>query len=211
MNDPLYPPREVERLREEFGRNDCAALRGFLAPEIGEAVKKQILHIPFDLDRFYVDGVLVGLDEHSFQPPYPFLDFMMNGPAILRLVESISGCRGLEWFDGRIYRMVPSEGHFLEWHDDRGSGGLVGMSLNLSPSPYEGGVFQIRDRAAARAPREAPIPRFGDAILFRIRADLEHRLTPLTGARPKFAYAGWFGSGAERPMAGTRPKLAYPQ
>jgi hypothetical protein len=33
---------------------------------------------------------------------------------------------------------------------------------------------------------------FGDAILFRISKDLEHRVTEVVGEVAKTAYAGWF-------------------
>jgi hypothetical protein len=33
---------------------------------------------------------------------------------------------------------------------------------------------------------------FGDAIVFRIGGNLEHRVAPVRGAVPKIAFAGWF-------------------
>ena len=35
----------------------------------------------------------------------------------------------------------------------------------------------------------------GDAMLFRISGNLEHRVTEVTGDQPKTAFAGWFQSG----------------
>lgn len=87
-------------------------------------------------------------------------------------------------------------GHRMRWHDDveRAKGRMIGMSINLSAEVYRRGVFQLRDRRSARVLRELPNTGFGDAVLFRIAADLEHRVTPVVGGAAKTAFAGWFCS-----------------
>jgi hypothetical protein len=80
------------------------------------------------------------------------------------------------------------------WHADLHAGHQVGMSVNLGAEPFDGGVFEIR-RAGTTAPLDAIANvGAGDAILFSIADDLEHRVTPMRGAVAKTAFAGWFGA-----------------
>ena len=68
------------------------------------------------------------------------------------------------------------------------------MSLNLGPLAYSGGILQLRKRGCEEVLGELPNVTQGNAILFRISPQLEHRITPMEGAEPKTAFAGWFRS-----------------
>jgi 2-oxoglutarate-Fe(II)-dependent oxygenase superfamily protein len=185
-------------LRSAFSKNDCVLLPGFLDLAIGRTIAKQLTRTQFIPGSYRKDGILTGADEYSEKSPMPILHFVMNSLEVIQTIESIARCRIIGPFVGRLYRMNPRSGHFLSWHDDLGRGSMVGVSLNLSSSPYEGGALQIRNRSRAGRPRKIPNKRFGDAVLFRVAEGLEHRIMPLRGSSPKIAYAGWFKSDFER-------------
>jgi 2OG-Fe(II) oxygenase superfamily len=129
--------------------------------------------------------------------PASVLNFAANTPEFLEVVRRITGYDQIKCFVGRVYRMAPSTDHFDSWHADIGStyqDRLVGMSVNLSPRPYQGGVLLIRDEPTGKILRELPNTGQGDAIFFRISPDLRHRVTTVKGTEPKTAYAGWFQS-----------------
>jgi hypothetical protein len=75
-------------------------------------------------------------------------------------------------------------------HEDR----LIGMSLNLSRTPFDGAAFQLRDRHSNQMLYEVANTGSGDAIIFRLASHLQHRNTELTGSATKTAFAGWFRS-----------------
>jgi hypothetical protein len=121
------------------------------------------------------------------------LHFAVNTGRFIRLVEEITGCHPIIHFLGRFYRIVPATDQGDSWHDDNASGDrLVGMSINLSPRPYKGGVFRLRKKDSHDILCELPNVNPGDAILFRISRELEHMVTPLEGDEPRTAFAGWF-------------------
>jgi hypothetical protein len=122
------------------------------------------------------------------------LVLLCNDPAVLRAIEDITECAPLTRFNGSIYRMLPAAGHRQDWHDDLVDGRLVALSVNLATSDYEGGVLEIRDRGAHGAIAQIPNTGKGDAVLFKLDASLEHRVTPVTGG-VKTAFAGWFRRG----------------
>ena len=120
------------------------------------------------------------------------LQLRMNDHKLTTFMEAVTGITPLSHFAGRVYRMAPGNDHYDSWHDDVIGGRRVGVSINLSPEPYRGGTFRIRQREGTDIIRTLPTLGPGDAIFFRIREDLLHMVTPVEGTASKTAFAGWF-------------------
>jgi len=71
-------------------------------------------------------------------------------------------------------------------------GRLVAMSVNLSTKSYQGGVLQIRKKKSHQVIAEIQNVGLGDAVLFRVSEELEHRVTSVQGGLAKVTFAGWF-------------------
>jgi 2-oxoglutarate-Fe(II)-dependent oxygenase superfamily protein len=123
--------------------------------------------------------------------------FLCNDVALFELVRAITGCDRIGAFVGRVYRMLPGAEHEGTWHDDLLEGRMVAMSVNLGDAPYSGGVLEIRGRQSKRVLHRVANTGFGDAVIFRIGRELQHRVTAVKGTVPKTAYAGWFISGPD--------------
>lgn len=119
------------------------------------------------------------------------IHFAVSAPAFIEGVRRFTGCDDLSWFDGRIYRFVPGAAHHDSWHDDVGEDRLVGMSVNLSSVPHQGGRFQLRDRITKAMHCEVTSTVLGNAHLFRISPKLQHRVDTVVGCQLKTAFAGW--------------------
>jgi 2OG-Fe(II) oxygenase superfamily len=190
-----------------------SARRGALARLRRRFERDHYVRLRHVLDADLVDVVLRGVDESEFHDRvHPgigsnkelcleksrvvaLLHLLVNGDELFAAVREITGCRPIGSFGGRVYRTVPGSDHHDAWHTDAvGGHRLVAMSINLSPAGYRGGALQIRERASARVLCEIRNTGLGDAILFRIRGDLEHRITDVDGKAPKTAFAGWFQS-----------------
>lgn len=183
---------ELAVLRRQFEDEHCLRVRGFVAPELLEWMRGRIVAARF---TEYV---------HADVDP-PCVDLLMNDPQLdltvwslfnderlFDAVQRMTGCGPIGCYHSRIYAMDPSPAHFDSWHDDiEEDNRMVAMSVNLG-GPYEGGLLRIRDAATGRIVHEVANTGDGDAILFRIRADLQHVVTPVTGVRRKIAMAGWF-------------------
>jgi hypothetical protein len=128
-------------------------------------------------------------------PTTSLLHFVMNRPKVRAVIEEITRCKGLQWFRGRVYRVIAEVGHHDKWHTDEDYSNEVGMSLNLSRNPFRGGLFMLREGDSklvlARVANTGP----GDALIFRISPKLHHRISDMEGSDPKTAFAGWFKSG----------------
>jgi hypothetical protein len=198
---------DVERRMLEFREKQCVVLPKLLEPPLLE----------FLLERMergrWLNSINEGIGHEVILDDAPargLLHFGMNTPVFLNAVQEISGCGPLTRFWGRVYRFNPNSGHSAAWHGDRGNG-LIGMSLNLSRRSYEGGLFQLRELHTERMLAEIANVGWGDAMLFRIAEHLEHRVSEVTGAEPKTAFAGWFMSGEANPFGGTQKQGAeYP-
>ena len=188
-----------------------AANLGELARQFQEA---HVFRLPRLLHADLIDKVLSRLDRCLWTTckdgsiasealpdglgPVNILNFAANTAEFLGLMRSITECQEIKFFSGRVYKMMPIAEHFDSWHSDIGkthNDRLVGMSINLGPNPYEGGVFRLRDEASGETLCELPNTGQGDAIVFRISPELKHMITPLVGTEPKTAFAGWFRSG----------------
>jgi hypothetical protein len=185
---------DVERLREQFDRRHFFRLRELIEPDFCAHLLRRIEEAEFAPRTHGEIGTELWVPDPGLTGA---LDFLMNDPNMLSLVENVTGCGHIGTFNGRIYRFAPGAGHYDSWHSDLGGGRLVAMSVNLSSEPYSGGVLQIREQESGNVLEEVANPGVGDAVLFRLSEHLQHRVTDVEGTAPRTAFAGWFQSQPE--------------
>ena len=184
---------EAAELRETFARRHCLKLEGLLSAAALARLRRMIDEVPFVHRIHDTIGTEFCLSDGR---AVRLMFFLVNDPALFDIVRQLTGCARIGCFTGRIYRMIPGSDDYDTWHSDVIQDRMIGMSVNLGDA-YEGGVFQLRDRGGGALICEAPNVVPGDAILFRIDRRLEHWITPMAGAAPKTAFAGWFRSAPE--------------
>jgi hypothetical protein len=182
---------DVARLRTRFESEQCVLLPNLIEPALLGAIQRRIDESEFH--PFVSEGI--GHDSNLVdQLTVQTLSFLTNDPPFLQIIREITGCTPIDSFQGRVYRMDPALLSTDSWHDDMSENRIVGLSLNLSRSAFEGGVFQLRDRRSNRLLHEVANTGSGDAIIFSLAAHLQHRNTGMIGSVPKTAFAGWFRS-----------------
>jgi hypothetical protein len=186
--------QDVERLNVEFQEKYCVLLPKLLEPALLDVLLSRLEQGEWCEKVHEGIGTEVILDDLL---AVNVLHFVANSPSFLDAVRNITECAQITWFGGRVYRFVPNSGHYDSWHNDAIDDRLVGMSLNLSPKSYKGGLFQLKERSSDRMLTEVANTGWGDAILFRISERLLHQVTEVEGVEPKTAFAGWFQSGQQ--------------
>jgi 2OG-Fe(II) oxygenase superfamily len=182
---------DVRALRAGFDASHCIRLPGLLVPDLLAALLERIERARFE-ERIH-QGIGSNRELWMTDPTVAgIFHVLSNARPLYELAEAVSGCGPIGSFSGRVYRVVPGCGHHDAWHDDMTDGRLVAMSLNLSREPFQGGVLQIRDRATRRIIHQVANTGPGDAIVFRLSHELQHRITEIEGRAPKTAFAGWF-------------------
>jgi hypothetical protein len=189
----LLCDEDLGALHAEFARAHAIRLPGLFDPDLMRVISRELESGAWVTNQ---DGDIAREVRSTDIRAPAVAEFVLNTPELLSAVRRISGCEAIVRFHGRIYRMIPGTDHYDSWHDDCGDGRLVGISINLGPRPYLGGTFQFRRLDSEDILGELPNIVPGDAILFRISEDLVHRITPMEGAEPKTAFAGWFESGS---------------
>lgn len=182
----------LEALRGELARRHVVRFRKFLDDDLLARVTAAIDDGTFATRED--EGIAVELCLETNRAN-DILMFVLNAPQMYEMARAICGRGPIDHFAGRIYRFDPAVPHHDSWHDDTsGDGGarVAGFSLNLSREPYCGGSFQIREKARPDDITEVENTGSGDAFLFRIARELQHRVLPVSGARAKTAFAGWF-------------------
>jgi hypothetical protein len=183
--------RELRRLRAEFDRRHCIRFPSLLDPDSYRLIQRQVDEAAFAPRTHEKIAAELCM---TVNPALHMLNFLVNDGRFFHVVREVTGCGHIGAFIGRVYRMASGMGHYDSWHSDFVDHRMIGMSVNLSPQAYSGGVFRLRERGSGTILTEAPNTGAGDAILFRIAHHVEHCVTDVEGAAPKTAFAGWFVS-----------------
>ena len=184
---------DVKRLRSIFERTHFVRLQSLLDPQLLS------LALSYIEQGNWRENVVIGSVSYSeyileIGAAVNLLLFVSNSPRFLETIIEITGCKSLTLFEGRVYRMEPNIVHDKKWHSDNVDNQLIGMSVNLSPLGYQGGLFQMREQSSHRMLVEIANTGPGDAILFRLSGDFQHRVTEVQTGGPKTAFAGWFST-----------------
>ena len=182
---------QVDVLRDRFAKNHCVVLEKLLEPALLEKVQKQIEQANWHSSAWDDFGTEFTLGNDSLRTVRLLL-FLLNMPEFLNVIRIITGCAQITDFAGRVYRMTAGPQHHLAWHDDNADQQHVGFSMNLSTDVFRGGTFELRVRRTHTPLAQVNNTGFGDALLFRISKDLEHRVTEVVDNVAKTACAGWF-------------------
>ncbi|MBN4059034.1 2OG-Fe(II) oxygenase [Endomicrobium sp. AH-315-J14] len=179
----------VDQLNEHFASHHWLRLPKLIAPdlearlrtELGEANFGTRVHKGVGLEDCLSNGKLTDM-----------LAFLFNDPRLFEIVERLTGCDSIGNFDGRVYKAAHGKGHVDGWHKDVDGNRMVAMSITLTDEPFIGGALNIREAESETLIAELPNPGFGNALLFHLAPELQHRITDTLEGPDKIAYAGWF-------------------
>ncbi len=187
----LGTTKEIENLNHDFCLQQYVLLPGLLQsglldpllPRLETAIFQSRVHGEVGVELCLTDSRIEGL-----------LGFLANNVTLFQVIECITGCGPIGCFGGRVYRMMPGKDHYEDWHNDLADARLVGMTINLGKKAFAGGRLEIRHRVDQKVISRIQNTGFGDAVIFRLADDVEHRITEVEGIAPKTAFAGWFKS-----------------
>lgn len=188
----LSDPADIRRLAAEFAATGCARLPGFLAPPILQHLLNWLEAARFEerIETGPAGTFGTTLFVPETEQTWFLLQFILNRPELFEIVEKIAACPKIGNFIGRLHRTLAGADQHIDWHRDDVEARTLGICINLGVEEYTGGVLQLRD-ADATLRAEVGRAAAGDAFLFRINAEWQHRLTPVqTGSRT--VGVGWF-------------------
>jgi hypothetical protein len=179
-------------MRAQFASRHHVIVSGLFAPAMLGRVESALAAARFE--HAAAGEICLDRSIPSDRAPYPMLWFLANTRDLFSMIRTITGCGPIGCFRGRVFRIAPATEDHYDWHDDHVDGRLVALSTNLNRTPCEGGELLLRETDAARHDVIANTE-FGNSVIFRVTAALEHRIAPVFGAEPRTAFAGWFCDG----------------
>lgn len=205
--------RQIDALGRAFRERKWIKLPGLICPDLLSELLRGVAQADYYLKK---DGAIAVERCMRQNASLNLLQFLTDDPKLCAFIARISGAGPLAGFDGRIYRFDPGARHYDSWHDDihKRWDRRVAMSVNLSPLPYEGGRLEIREKKSKRMLGRVDNTTPGDAALFILGPDMEHRVLPVTGGGSRIAFAGWFFERAPRsprPAAGSNRVRSFLQ
>lgn len=187
---------DLDRLRSEFARQNCVLLPQLIEPSLLEHLRRTVaaarLVTKFEGDDAEQFGKVLFVPRT--EPSLFVFHFLMNNRKLFHAVEKITQCLPIGNFVGRLHSSVPGGNHHIAWHGDNADHRLLGLTIALSSADYDGGVFQLRRKDSEEIICEVPRKQAGDAFVFRISPDLQHRLTLIESGGPRTVGVGWFRS-----------------
>ena len=173
----IASPGSVEALREEFQERGHVVIPGLLPPAVVNPILKLIERTQFLIQR---EKIIKGATRMApaDDPALVSLHFALNRTDFFATVSAISGipCRGN--FTCRLHRTGSAADEQIDWHDDGGGDRILGLNINLTRTPYSGGILQLRNPERQITGEIGQLPA-GDAVLFRVGHRWDHRLTPV--------------------------------
>lgn len=178
----------LKTLQQQFEKKHFLKIPGFISGKLCSDLVKQIEAAEFYKKNHKNIAVDLCMRENQSLRK---LQFLMNDPELFARVQELTNCPPIGCVTGRVYRMVLGTNHD-NWHNDLTEHRLVAFSVNLSPKKYKGGSLWMREEKKGGREWEVPNLVPGDALIFRLRQDLMHKVANIEGENPKTAYAGWF-------------------
>ena len=164
----------VERLRSDFAQQNCVLLPQLIEPSLLEQLRRQVakarMVTKFEGDEDDQFGKVLFVPQT--EPALFAFQLLMNNQKLFAAIESITQCLPIGNFFGRLHSSVPGGDHHIAWHGDNADYRLLGLTIELSSTDYDGGLFQLRRKDSEEILCEVPQKQAGDAFVFRISPDL---------------------------------------
>ncbi len=122
------------------------------------------------------------------------LSLALKRANLLRWLEQTTGTPLLESAYGRVLQFGPDSVDRLNWHDDLPDDPLrrLAITINLTQAPYEGGLFELREKKSGAVLFQHRHTTLGSALIFAVSDELQHRVWPVTAGGPRRVFTGWF-------------------
>lgn len=126
------------------------------------------------------------------------LSLMLGREPLYQWFEQATAAVPIRGVSGRVVRNHANGRDELVWHDDILDGNRrLAAVVSLTDQPYSGGLFEMRRSGEAEPFLAHHHVEPGSMMVFAVRPDLQHRVTPLTRGGPRRVWAGWFLSQPE--------------
>nr|WP_299910445.1 2OG-Fe(II) oxygenase [Sphingomonas bacterium] len=192
MHETWITPGSVTAARAAFARAPAILLRRVVDADLRAFMIDRCATRPF------AGQTRPALDGHRWVEKQPRLlsKAMMAAvgrPAMLRWIEQVTGCGPLQSVTGQLAETRPGAGDFLPWHQDVFDDfRRVAITIDLSDQPFEGGAFEMRDKASGALLLRHFYEGDGSALIYAMTDDTEHRVLPITAGGPRRVFSAWF-------------------
>jgi 2OG-Fe(II) oxygenase superfamily len=183
----LQPP---EAALEGFARTRSLECRDALDPALLALVMRQLDTTGFELQQ------VAGIGDREIETGSRAgagLMLTLKRRNLLDWLEQATGCGPLDGVAGVVVQARAGPDHHLVWHDDRQkTRRRLAITINLSATPYEGGLFEMRRKTTHEPLFTHRHTETGTALIFDVAHDIEHRILPITAGGPRRVFTGWF-------------------
>jgi 2OG-Fe(II) oxygenase superfamily len=181
--------------RSQFDQDFALRISGAFAPDYLAKLVERAAGARF------IEDQVEGIGSRAIEAPQRIgaaISLMLHNQQLLRWIEQATGVGPVRAFAGRLAETRANGNDALAWHDDREDlTRLLAVVINLSDRPFSGGHFELRRKQAQHPHLIFDHDQPGSMLIFAVRPELEHRVTPLLAGGPRRVFAGWYLSRPE--------------
>ncbi|MGN6571414.1 MAG: 2OG-Fe(II) oxygenase [Pseudolabrys sp.] len=198
-------PDVTSALALQFARQNAVLLPDALKPDFYDKLSGLCAQATF-VNKTVSDLGSRGLEHPGFAGV--LLRDTLSQPSMLAWLQKITDCGPIEKVIGRVARYEAGNGTHLDWHNDLGRARFraLAVTVSLGREPYQGGEFEMRERASPEILFRHIHSKPGMMLIFRVARELLHRVLPVTAGGPRTVFSGWF----LRPAAGVSDEQIDP-
>jgi hypothetical protein len=189
-------PAVIAAAKAEFDATHVLKLPAFVDAALLAELQRHIETGTFQVREHKASGTEMCMVDNA---AVWLLGFLIASADVLAAIEALTGMQGLKSLYGRVYRLEAGTDQQHDWHNDIEEHRRLGFSLNVSNGVFEGGGLQLRELEPERITATVFNTTPGDAVIFRLHRNVQHRVHPITGTVARTALAGWLRSGDDLP------------
>ncbi len=179
-----------EDFQNHFAEFQSIYIPDFLAPDLLALILQGIASAPFKPNT--VDR-LGNREIEESRNLGRALSFSLRRPALFEWLSAVTKCGKLVNIDGQLAQAIAGRNHALDWHDDQvETQRRLAITINLTETAYEGGLFELRRTNTHELLQTHRHEQLGGALIFAVKPELEHRISPIISGGPRRVFTGWF-------------------
>lgn len=185
--------REVSAsLREQYQQQGYLHLNNFFDTFMAEHFQQYFT--VEKIDDFYKAQHGKGYEAIDYSSNPGFIkeyNYLINQKNYIEFLEAVTGCEPIGQMRGHAYVSDSKEKRGYGFHSDDDGNRYFLVSMNITPQPYEGGVFTMRNSKSKETLFQIHNNESYGALIAPIGDHLEHEVSHVSGTVTRLSLLSW--------------------
>lgn len=185
-------PRLTAALREQYRQQGYLHLKNFFDSFLAEHFQNYFQ--PDKLNEFFKAQYGKGYEAIDYSAIPEFIseyNYLINQKNYVEFLEAVTGSGPIGQMKGHAYVSDKNEKRGYGFHSDNDGNRYFLISINITPKPYEGGVFTMRNSQTKETLFQIHNNDSYGALIAPVGDHLEHAVSDVTGDVTRLTLLSW--------------------